>query len=58
MVQCVRHFVLPRLKKTPGLPFFFPLITHSSPSIEGLFFAQASGDKRWLIRYIRNISFP
>ncbi|MDU3999081.1 MAG: pyrBI operon leader peptide [Escherichia coli] len=32
MVQCVRHFVLPRLKKDAGLPF--------------------------LIRYIRNISFP
>ncbi|EGE7060611.1 pyr operon leader peptide, partial [Escherichia coli] len=24
MVQCVRHFVLPRLKKDAGLPFFFP----------------------------------
>ncbi|EON8815919.1 pyr operon leader peptide, partial [Escherichia coli] len=23
MVQCVRHFVLPRLKKDAGLPFFF-----------------------------------
>ncbi|MFQ7388672.1 MAG: pyr operon leader peptide [Escherichia sp.] len=34
MVQCVRHFVLPRLKKDAGLPFFFPLITHY-PSIEG-----------------------
>ncbi|EFG0942399.1 pyrBI operon leader peptide, partial [Escherichia coli] len=22
MVQCVRHFVLPRLKKDAGLPFF------------------------------------
>ncbi|EFJ60484.1 pyr operon leader peptide, partial [Escherichia coli] len=31
MVQCVRHFVLPRLKKDAGLPFFFPLITHSQP---------------------------
>ncbi len=37
MVQCVRHFVLPRLKKDAGLPFFFPLITHSQPSIEGFF---------------------
>ena len=26
MVQCVRHFVLPRLKKDAGLPFFFPLL--------------------------------
>ncbi|EJG5447354.1 pyr operon leader peptide, partial [Salmonella enterica] len=25
MVQCVRHSVLPRLKKDAGLPFFFPL---------------------------------
>ena len=33
MVQCVRHFVLPRLKKDAGLPFFFPLITHSQPLI-------------------------
>ncbi|WP_051124465.1 pyr operon leader peptide, partial [Salmonella enterica] len=24
MVQCVRHSVLPRLKKDAGLPFFFP----------------------------------
>lgn len=58
MVQCVRHFVLPRLKKDAGLPFFSPLITHSQPLNRGAFFAQASGDKRWLIRYIRNISFP
>ncbi|EKI6112138.1 pyr operon leader peptide, partial [Salmonella enterica] len=27
MVQCVRHSVLPRLKKDAGLPFFFPLKT-------------------------------
>ncbi|MBW6054757.1 pyr operon leader peptide [Escherichia coli] len=41
MVQCVRHFVLPRLKKDAGLPFFFPLITHSpAPQSRGLFFAQ------------------
>ncbi|ENZ3262689.1 pyr operon leader peptide, partial [Salmonella enterica] len=25
MVQCVRHSILPRLKKDAGLPFFFPL---------------------------------
>ena len=37
MVQCVRHFVLPRLKKTAGLPFFFPLITHSQPLNRGAF---------------------
>ncbi len=36
MVQCVRHFVLPRLKKDARLPFL-PLITIPSPSIEGLF---------------------
>ncbi len=35
MVQCVRHFVLPRLKKDAGLPFFFPLITHSQPLNRG-----------------------
>ncbi|MCW7450018.1 hypothetical protein OHD49_14165 [Escherichia coli] len=35
------------------------MITHSQPLNRGaFFFAQASGDKRWLIRYIRNISFP
>ncbi|EBH4673355.1 pyr operon leader peptide, partial [Salmonella enterica] len=28
MVQCVRHSVLPRLKKDAGLPFFFPLKTN------------------------------
>lgn len=38
MVQCVRHFVLLRLKKDAGLPFFFPLLIILSPSIEGLFF--------------------
>ncbi|WP_423812148.1 pyr operon leader peptide, partial [Pseudomonas aeruginosa] len=38
MVQCVRHFVLPRLKKDAGLPFFFPLITHSQPLNRGAFF--------------------
>ncbi|MDI5303902.1 pyr operon leader peptide [Salmonella enterica subsp. enterica serovar Anatum] len=27
MVQCVRHSILPRLKKDAGLPFFFPLKT-------------------------------
>ncbi|WP_370614463.1 pyr operon leader peptide [Citrobacter portucalensis] len=37
MVQCVRHFVLPRLKKDAGLPFFFPLITHSGPQLRGFF---------------------
>ena len=39
MVICVRHLVLPRLKKDAGLPFFFPLpdLFHS-PSFEGLFF--------------------
>lgn len=37
MVQCVRHSVLPRLKKDAGLPFFFPLKTNTKPSIEGLF---------------------
>ncbi|WP_368830342.1 pyr operon leader peptide, partial [Pseudomonas juntendi] len=26
MVQCVRHFVLPRLKSDAGLPFFFPML--------------------------------
>lgn len=40
MVQCVRHFVLPRLKKDAGLPFFFPLITHSQPLNRGAFFAR------------------
>ncbi|MFP1461562.1 pyr operon leader peptide [Escherichia coli] len=40
MVQCVRHFVLPRLKKDAGLPFS-PLITHSQPLNRGAFFAQA-----------------
>jgi len=45
MVQCVRHFVLPRLKKDAGLPFFFPLITHSEPL-------------NWLTRSIKNTSFP
>ncbi|EBW7490936.1 pyr operon leader peptide [Salmonella enterica subsp. enterica serovar Enteritidis] len=45
MVQCVRHSVLPRLKKDAGLPFFFPLKTNTKPLNEGLFFAQASGDK-------------
>ncbi|WP_437890671.1 pyr operon leader peptide [Phytobacter sp. V91] len=45
MVQCVRHRVSGRLKKDAGLPFFFPLLTpFHSPSIEGLFFAQSSGD--------------
>ncbi|WP_412176788.1 pyrBI operon leader peptide [Enterobacter sp.] len=45
MVQSVRHTVLPRLKKGAGLPFFFPLPTlFHSPSFEGLFFAQTSGD--------------
>ncbi|AGN86926.1 MULTISPECIES: pyrBI operon leader peptide [Kosakonia] len=45
MNQCVRQTVLPRLKKGAGLPFSFPLITEfHSPSIEGLFFAQSSGD--------------
>ena len=38
MVQCVRHFVLPRLKKDAVLPFFFPLITHSQPLNRGAFF--------------------
>lgn len=38
MVQCVLHFVLPRLKKDAGLPFFFPLITHSQPLNRGAFF--------------------
>ncbi|EPU4772992.1 pyr operon leader peptide [Escherichia coli] len=38
MVQCVRHFVLPRLKKDAGLPFLFPLITHSQPLNRGAFF--------------------
>ncbi len=39
MVQCVRHFVLPRLKKDAGLPFFLP-VDHPfpAPSIEGAFF--------------------
>nr|WP_318383201.1 pyrBI operon leader peptide [uncultured Enterobacter sp.] len=45
MVNCVRHLVLPRLKKGAGLPFFSRCsILFHSPSIEGLFFAQASGD--------------
>ncbi|AMO50821.1 PyrBI operon leader peptide [Enterobacter sp. FY-07] len=45
MVQCVRQTVLPRLKKGAGLPFSFPVAYPiHSPSIEGLFFAQSSGD--------------
>ncbi|WP_113650727.1 pyr operon leader peptide [Escherichia albertii] len=44
MVQCVRHFVLPRLKKDAGLPFFFPLITRSQPLNRGAFFC--SGVRR------------
>ncbi|WZV97794.1 pyrBI operon leader peptide [Kosakonia sp. BYX6] len=45
MVNCVRHSVLPRLKKGADLPFSFPVATlFHSPSIEGLFFAQSSGD--------------
>ncbi|ECC8921469.1 pyr operon leader peptide [Salmonella bongori] len=31
MVQCVRHSVLPRLKKGAGLPFFFPLKVDIKP---------------------------
>lgn len=38
MVQCVRHFVLPRLKKDVGLPFFFPLIIYSQFLNRGAFF--------------------
>ncbi|XNM89391.1 pyr operon leader peptide [Escherichia coli] len=33
MVQCVRHFVLPRLKKDAGLPF-----VDSQPLNRGAFF--------------------
>ena len=45
MVNCVRHRVLPRLKKGAGLPFFFPLLTiFTAPLFEGLFFAPASGE--------------
>ncbi|NYY81391.1 pyr operon leader peptide [Escherichia coli] len=36
MVQCVRHFVLPRLKRRwPAV--FLPLITHSQPLNRGAF---------------------
>ncbi len=46
MVNCVRHRVLPRLKTDAGLPFFFPLLMiFTAPHFEGLFFAQASGEK-------------
>ncbi|MBV8042822.1 pyr operon leader peptide [Pluralibacter sp.] len=39
MVQCVRHSVLPRLKKDASQPFFFPLLTpFSKPLFKGLFF--------------------
>ncbi|EKE7704737.1 pyr operon leader peptide [Salmonella enterica] len=38
MVQCVRHSVLPRLKKDAGLPFFFPLKTNTKPLNWGAFF--------------------
>ncbi|EFL4508620.1 TPA: pyr operon leader peptide [Escherichia fergusonii] len=31
MAQCIRQFVLPRLKKGAGLPFFFPLIIQTKP---------------------------
>lgn len=31
MAQCVRQFVLPRLKKGAGLLFFFPLIIQTKP---------------------------
>ncbi len=45
MKQCVRQTHSPRLKKGADLPFSFPSIAEShSPSIEGLFFAQSSGD--------------
>ncbi|WLI75117.1 pyrBI operon leader peptide [Kosakonia sp. H02] len=45
MVQCVRESLLPRLKKGAGLPFSVPVAyLFHSPSIEGLFFAQSSGD--------------
>ena len=45
MVKSVRHTVSPRLKEGAGLPFFFPMLTYFySPSFEGLFFAQASGE--------------
>ncbi len=40
MVQCVRHFVLPRLKKTLACRFSYPLITHSQPLNRGAFFAR------------------
>nr|WP_284532082.1 pyr operon leader peptide [Shigella dysenteriae] len=43
-------FCLTASEKDAGLPFFFPLITHSQPLNRGAFFCQASGDKRWLIR--------
>ncbi len=46
MVQCVRHFVLPRLKKTLACRFLPVDHPFPAPSIEGLFFARASGDKR------------
>ncbi|EAY7410547.1 pyr operon leader peptide [Salmonella enterica] len=38
MVQCVRHSVLPRLKKDAGLPFFFLLKTNTKPLNRGAFF--------------------
>ncbi|MGX9739810.1 pyrBI operon leader peptide [Pseudocitrobacter vendiensis] len=38
---------------------FFPLLTHSrSPLFKGLFFCAGVRRKTWLIRCIKNISFP
>ncbi len=37
MVQCVRHSVLPRLKKDAGLPFFFSFGEIKSQPAAGAF---------------------
>ncbi|XPE24686.1 pyr operon leader peptide [Shigella sonnei] len=40
MVQRVRHFVLPRLKKRCWPAVFFPFITYSQPLNRGAFFCR------------------
>ncbi|MFD2022665.1 pyr operon leader peptide [Pseudocitrobacter faecalis] len=58
MVQCVRHRVLPRLKTDAGLPFSFRCsLILEAPYLRG-FFCAGVRRKTWLIRCIKNISFP